>query len=80
MPASAGFMRQAAMMSFLVMFFTFSSSSFAWKSPTGMILIAFSCPPGMFTNIERKLPTPLLALICERRLSSSSSDRFGSLV
>ena len=46
-----------------VMFFTFSSSSLAWKSPTGMIWMAFSLPLGMLTNIERKLPTPLLALI-----------------
>ncbi|MNN88248.1 hypothetical protein D3C81_2059090 [compost metagenome] len=68
------------MMSLRVMFFTFSSSSLAWKSPTGMIWMAFSLPPGMFTNIERKLPTPLLALICARSSSSSSSVRSGSLV
>ncbi len=47
--------------------------------PTGIRLMPSGLPSGMFTNIERKFPTPLLLAIISFISSSVSSSMFGSV-
>ena len=79
MPASAAGKRCAVSTSWEVIPLMAANSSLVAMSPTGISLMPSGLPSGMFTNIERKFPTPLELAIISFISSSVSSSMFGSV-